>query len=149
MSFLSPELLAVLIPLAGLPLILHLLNRGFPRHVPFPSIELIKETMARRSKLHRWRHWVLLLLRTLFLLLLLLAFLQPVLKRLGANPADRAARQVLIVLDQFEQWLHAKKNETNTELVEALAYPEDSTQNGAHGALFTPREFKHPNASHK
>jgi hypothetical protein len=99
MSFLSPELLAVLIPLAGLPLILHLLNRGFPRRVPFPSIELIKETMARRSKLHRWRHWVLLLLRTLFLLLLLLAFLQPVLKRLGANPADRAARQVLIVLD--------------------------------------------------
>jgi formylglycine-generating enzyme required for sulfatase activity/energy-coupling factor transporter ATP-binding protein EcfA2/predicted Ser/Thr protein kinase len=29
-------------------------------------------------------------------------------------------KKVLIVLDQFEQWLHAKKNETNTELVEAL-----------------------------
>jgi hypothetical protein len=36
---------------------------------------------------------------------------------------------------------------SGTELVEALAYPEDSTQNGAHGALFTPREFKHPIAS--
>ncbi|HUC85574.1 MAG TPA: BatA and WFA domain-containing protein [Candidatus Acidoferrales bacterium] len=99
MSFLSPELFAVLIPLAALPLILHLLNQGFPRQFNFPSIELIKATMARRSKLHRWRHWILLLLRTLFLLLLLLAFLQPVLKRFGANPADQSGRQVLIVLD--------------------------------------------------
>ena len=29
-------------------------------------------------------------------------------------------RKVLIVLDQFEQWLHAKKEEQNTELVQAL-----------------------------
>jgi len=31
-----------------------------------------------------------------------------------------AGKEVLIVLDQFEQWLHAKKEETNTELVQAL-----------------------------
>jgi len=99
MSFLSSGLFAILIPLAALPLLLHLLNRGFPRPFKFPSIELIRETMARRSKLHQWRHLILLLLRTVFLLLLLLAFLQPVLKRFGANPADRTGRQVLIVLD--------------------------------------------------
>ncbi|MGI8980862.1 MAG: protein kinase domain-containing protein [Pirellulaceae bacterium] len=29
-------------------------------------------------------------------------------------------RKVLIVLDQFEQWLHAKKEETSTELAQAL-----------------------------
>ncbi len=29
-------------------------------------------------------------------------------------------KKVVIVLDQFEQWLHAKKEETNTELVRAL-----------------------------
>ena len=99
MSFLSPTLFAVLIPLVGLPVLLHLLNKGFPRYFKFPSIELIKETMARRSKLHRWRHWILMLLRMVFLLLLLLAFLQPVLKRFGVNPADRNGRQVLIVVD--------------------------------------------------
>jgi serine/threonine protein kinase len=33
-----------------------------------------------------------------------------------------AGRKVFIVLDQFEQWLHAKKNETNTELIEALRH---------------------------
>jgi len=106
MSFLSPTLLAVLIPLVGLPLLLHLLNRGFPRHFKFPSIELIKETMARRSKVHRWRHWILLLLRTVLLLLLLMAFLQPVLKRFGANPADRNGRQVLIVFDHSVSMEH-------------------------------------------
>jgi hypothetical protein len=31
-----------------------------------------------------------------------------------------ANHKVLIVLDQFEQWLHAKRNEDNTELVQAL-----------------------------
>ena len=31
-----------------------------------------------------------------------------------------AGRKVLIVLDQFEQWLHANKDEQNTELVRAL-----------------------------
>ena len=29
-------------------------------------------------------------------------------------------RKVLLVLDQFEQWLHAKRGEENTELVAAL-----------------------------
>ncbi len=32
----------------------------------------------------------------------------------------RSGRKILIVLDQFEQWLHAKRNEENAELVNAL-----------------------------
>src|SRR5262249_2957488 len=32
----------------------------------------------------------------------------------------RAGQKVLLVLDQFEQWLHAKRGEDNTELVQAL-----------------------------
>src|SRR4030095_3006953 len=31
-----------------------------------------------------------------------------------------AGKKVVVVLDQFEQWLHAKKDESNTELVQAL-----------------------------
>jgi len=99
MSFLSPVLFAVLLPLTALPLILHLLSKGFPRHFRFPSIQLIQETLAKRARLHRWRHWILLLLRTAFLVLLLLAFLRPVIDRFGANPAAAGGRQVLIVLD--------------------------------------------------
>ena len=32
----------------------------------------------------------------------------------------RSGQKVLLVLDQFEQWLHAKRGEENTELVDAL-----------------------------
>jgi serine/threonine protein kinase/formylglycine-generating enzyme required for sulfatase activity len=32
----------------------------------------------------------------------------------------RSGQKVLVVLDQFEQWLHAKRGETNAELVQAL-----------------------------
>jgi hypothetical protein len=133
MSFLSPALFAVLVPLAALPLVIHVLNRGFPKHFRFPSIELIRETMARRSQVHRWRHWVLLLLRTVFLLLLLLAFLQPVLKRFGADPADQKVRQVLIVFDHSISMEHKGDGPSSREravheagqLIDSLG-PEDT-----------------------
>jgi serine/threonine protein kinase/formylglycine-generating enzyme required for sulfatase activity len=38
--------------------------------------------------------------------------------RQGQGPP--AGQKVLIVIDQFEQWLHARKDEENTELVQAL-----------------------------
>src|ERR1700690_2194693 len=115
MSFLNPALLGLLIPLLALPLVLHLLNKGFPRYFKFPSIELIKETMAQRSKLHRWRHWILLLLRTAFLGLLLVAFLLPVLKRFGADPAARGARHVLLVFDHSVSMEHKGDGPTSRE----------------------------------
>ena len=99
MTFLNPALLSALLPLLALPLVIHLLNRQFPKLFRFSSIEQIKETMARRSNLHRWRHLILLLLRTAFLLLLLFAFLKPVHDKFGTNPAARGDRRVLIVLD--------------------------------------------------
>jgi hypothetical protein len=37
-----------------------------------------------------------------------------------------AGKKMLIVLDQFEQWLHARKGEENTELVQALRQCEGS-----------------------
>ena len=45
MSFLQTALFALLVPLVALPLVIHLLNRGFPSHFRFPSIELIKQTL--------------------------------------------------------------------------------------------------------
>ncbi len=74
MNFLNASLLWGLLPLLGLPLLVHVLNRSFPKLFAFSSVRNIRETIARRSKLFRWRHWILFLLRTAFLLVLLLAF---------------------------------------------------------------------------
>ena len=46
--------------------------------------------------------------------------LQEALSALRRGQGIPAGRKVLIVLDQFEQWLHAKKEEQNTELVQSL-----------------------------
>src|SRR5512138_2473719 len=99
MSFLNSALFSVLLPLLALPLIIHVLNKQFPKLFRFSSIEQIKETIARRSKIHRWRHLILLALRTALLLLLLLAFLKPVLPKFGLNVSARGDRHVLLVLD--------------------------------------------------
>src|SRR4026208_2176944 len=115
MSFLSPALFAALAPLLLLPLAIHLLSKGFPRQFKFPSIQLIKQTMAHRSRLHRWRHLILLLLRTAFLLLLLLAFLLPILKRFGGDPAAKGARARLIVLDHSASMEHRGDGPTSRE----------------------------------
>jgi hypothetical protein len=129
MTFLSPALLGVLLPLAALPLVIHLLNKGFPKHFKFPSIELIRQTMAQRSNWHRWRHWILLLLRTVFLGLLLVAFLQPVLRRFGMDPTNKGTRHVLLVLDHSVSMEHKGDGPTSREraahealkLIESLA----------------------------
>src|SRR5579863_8232356 len=99
MSFLNSTLFPGLILLAGLPLIIHLLNLRFPRLFEFSSVKHIRETIAQRSRVFRWRHLLLLLLRTVFLALLLLAFLKPLLRRFDSKANQQAPRAVLIVID--------------------------------------------------
>ncbi len=99
MSFLNSALLPGLVLLAGLPLLIHLLNLQFPRLFEFSSVKHIRETIAQRSRLFRWRHLLLLLLRTLFLVLLLLAFLKPLIPRFGSAADRQTGRSVLIVID--------------------------------------------------
>jgi len=99
MSFLNSALLPGLALLVGLPLLIHLLNLQFPRLFEFSSVKHIRETIAQRARIFRWRHLLLLLLRTLFLILLLLAFLKPLLPRFGSTTDQNAGRAVLIILD--------------------------------------------------
>src|SRR5947209_12965720 len=56
--------------------------------------------------------------------------LKETLAALRRGQALPAGKKVLIVLDQFEQWLHAKKDEDNTELVQALRQCDGSRVQG-------------------
>ena len=99
MSFLNSALLPALLALTGVPLLIHLLNLKFPTYFQFPSVKHLRDTVAQRSKLFRWRHLILLFLRTLFVLMLLFAFLRPVLPRFGSNAGATAGRTVLLMID--------------------------------------------------
>ncbi len=98
MSLLNESLLFVLAPLLALPLLIHLLNKRFPQRFNFSTVEHLRKTVAERSRIHRWRHRILTLIRTLFALLLLLVFLKPVMGSFGGS-AGKKAREVLIVID--------------------------------------------------
>src|SRR6188768_728579 len=121
MSFLNAALLPGLALLVGLPLLIHLLNLQFPRLFEFSSVKHIRETIAQRSRLFRWRHLLLLLLRTLFLILLLLAFLKPLLPRFGSAADQSAGRAVLIVLDHSLSMEHKGGGVSSRQRAEAEA----------------------------
>jgi hypothetical protein len=99
MAFLNSPLFWVLAPLVGLPLLIHLLNKRFPRLFHFSSVQHLRETVAQQSRLYRWRHLILLLLRSVFVILLLLIFLKPVWQKFGGGGAGPGQRHVLLLFD--------------------------------------------------
>ncbi len=99
MSFLNGLFFTALIPLLGLPLLVHLLNLTFPTLLNFPSIKHLIKTSAQRSKIYTYRHLILMLIRTAFLALLMLAFLKPLWQRYGALAKHSSVRQVVILMD--------------------------------------------------
>ena len=94
-GFLHPWMLAGLVA-AGIPILLHLLQRREPPTVVFPAVRyLIAATQEhqRRLKLH---NWLLLLLRTALIVLLVLAAAGPTVPARGA-PGHAPSALVVIV----------------------------------------------------
>jgi von Willebrand factor type A domain len=103
MNFLQSGLWPALAPLVALPFVIHLLNRRLPLKIMFPDIERIVRSLAGRSRVATWRHLLMMLIRTLAVLLILIAFLKPVLPRLGSELSGRhesGGRRVLLIADR-------------------------------------------------
>src|SRR5437763_4453156 len=85
----------------AVPFILHLLTRKTSRTLIFPTVRFIRKVQASQSAVYRLRHLLLMLVRTAFLALLLLAFLKPVLQNgtLSAGDQGESRHAVVIVLD--------------------------------------------------
>lgn len=75
-AFLNPLLLWA-IPLAALPIIIHLLNRRRFTRVPWAAMEHLLAAMKRNRKRLRMEQWLVLLLRTLAVLFLALLVARP------------------------------------------------------------------------
>lgn len=94
--FLHPIYLFGLIA-ATLPLIIHLLNRRKLKRVRFPAVRFILLSQKRISRSYRLRHWLLLALRTLAVILLALLLANPVFQ-LGAGLFASGGQVSLVVL---------------------------------------------------
>ncbi len=98
MTFLNPFVLFGLAA-AAIPILLHLLNKRKLRTVEFSSLTFLKELQKSTMRKITLRQWLLLLLRTLFVILVVLAFSRPVLRGSLAGFGSHAKTTVALIVD--------------------------------------------------
>lgn len=99
MTFLSPAMLWAL-SAAAIPVIIHLFSLRHTREQEFSTLMFIKELEHQTIRTLRLKQWLLILLRTLAIIALVLAFAQPV--RKGFVPSWMAGEQeshIVVVVD--------------------------------------------------
>jgi hypothetical protein len=97
-SFLNAAVLAGLAGLA-LPVLIHLLAKPRPKHIPFSSIVFLRVIQNQKARSFRLRQVVLLILRTVAVACLVLGFARPVLRSASLPPRGQAAGETAWVVD--------------------------------------------------
>ncbi len=94
------------IPLAGLPVLLHLLFRHKSPIIPFSTLRFVKLSVQRTAARRRIRKWLLLACRALLLALLIWAIAQPA-KRLAASAlgAGRSVTAAIVIDTSYSMLL--------------------------------------------
>lgn len=84
---------------ASLPLVIHLLNRRKLNRIRFPAVRFILMSQKRISRSYRLRHWLLLALRTLAVVLLALLLANPVFQTGAGLFAGSGPVSLVVLLD--------------------------------------------------
>ena len=95
LAFLNPMLLWAL-PLAAVPIIIHILNRRRFQKVPWAAMDFLLKAMKRNRKRLRMEQWLVLLLRVLAVLLLISLVSRP---QLGGSSLLGSRTHHVVVLD--------------------------------------------------
>lgn len=99
MTFLNP-LYLIALAAAAIPIILHLLNLRKTRVIEFSTLSFLKELQRSRIRKLKIKQWLLLILRTLLIIFIVLAFTRPALRSsFGFLPGSDAKSSVVIILD--------------------------------------------------
>ncbi len=102
MTFLNPALLLGLLA-AAIPILLHLLNLRRLRTIEFSTLTFLKELQRTRIRRLKIRQLLLLFLRTLLVMLLVLAFARPTLQgsMMGSIGSHGKTSIVMLIDDSF------------------------------------------------
>lgn len=99
MSFVEPLFLVGLLA-AGLPVVVHLINRRKAARVPFPAVRFLLKSNKREARGIKVRQWLLMALRILALAALALALAKPYfLSSAGVQASDRLPTATVYVVD--------------------------------------------------
>jgi len=102
LQFLNPSILIGLLA-AAIPLIIHFLNRQKIKEQPFSTVHFLKKLEPRQIRRLQFRQWLLLLIRTLMIVFLVLAFARPTIRE-GALAAigERSAVAATVIVDNSQ-----------------------------------------------
>ncbi|MCH7549818.1 MAG: BatA domain-containing protein, partial [Candidatus Krumholzibacteriota bacterium] len=120
LSFLNSIFLTGLVA-AAVPVIIHLLNRRRVRKIRFSSLEFLDELSRRRMRKINLRRIIILALRTLAVLLLVMAFARPTLRGAFFLPGN-APKNIVICLDASYSMGVEREQGTAFTLGKELAY---------------------------
>ena len=99
MTFLAPWLLAAL-PAVGVPVVIHLLNRGKPRPIRWAAMQFLLDSVRKNQRRLQMRDLVLLILRALVVAFLVILFARPAIwAPVGSSGVVPAPVSGMIVLD--------------------------------------------------
>ncbi|HTX18529.1 MAG TPA: BatA domain-containing protein [Bacteroidota bacterium] len=98
MTFLNPFVLFGLAA-AAIPLVLHLLNIRRLRTIEFSTLTFLKELQKSQMRRVKLRQWLLLILRTLIVIFVVMAFSRPALRGTFAGLGTHAKTTAVIILD--------------------------------------------------
>ena len=102
MTFLNPFILFGLLA-AGIPILLHLLNLRKLRTIEFSTLSFLKELQRTKIRRIKIRQWLLLLLRTLLVICIVMAFARPTLKgSLAGAFGERANTTSVFIFDDSQ-----------------------------------------------
>ncbi len=102
MTFLNPAVLFGLIA-ASIPILIHLLNLRKLKKIEFSSLIFLKELQKNKIRKIKVKQWLLLVIRTLILIFLVMAFARPALKgiSLGGITSSAKTSAVIIIDDTY------------------------------------------------
>jgi hypothetical protein len=95
MTFVAPWALVGLLA-AAIPILLHLVQRREPPERAFPAVQYLQDATREHRRRLRFRHWLLLLCRTLLIVALVLAAAGPLLRR--TVPLGRHAPTAMVLV---------------------------------------------------
>ncbi|MCE5278428.1 MAG: BatA and WFA domain-containing protein [Planctomycetaceae bacterium] len=129
-SLVAPAMLGAAALLA-LPIAAHLISRRTRRVLVFPTVRLLEHSTARTSWLYRIRRWIVLVLRCLTVLMVVLAFCQPVWTDDTAAASPDSGAAVVLLLDTSASMAQHTGGVGLTQAMQALAERAlDSLTNG-------------------
>lgn len=139
--FLHPVYLFGLIA-TSLPILIHLLNRRRLRRMRFPAVRFVLLSQRRISRTFRLRHWILLALRTLAVLLLVLLLASPIFQTGVGLFAGGGPVSLAVILDNSLSMKWSREGEGFEHAKEAVRLLISSLEDGDRAAVIPTNRSK-------